>query len=90
MGWFKKRPVVIEAVKIPIIGELDEEAKRFLNVPQIRPLTGGAYRVETKEGPLIAYRGSWIIRGLAGEYYPCDDQVFLATYDQVEPPPAER
>lgn len=27
--------------------------------------------------------GQWIIQGVKGEYYPCDDDVFRATYDEV-------
>lgn len=28
--------------------------------------------------------GEWIIRGVQGELYPCDDAVFQATYDPVD------
>lgn len=28
--------------------------------------------------------GEWIIKGVKGELYPCDDEVFAATYDPVE------
>lgn len=29
----------------------------------------------------IAIVGDWIIRGVQGEFYPCKDSVFAATYD---------
>lgn len=28
-------------------------------------------------------KDQWIIRGLVGEYYPCDHDVFLNTYEEV-------
>jgi hypothetical protein len=30
--------------------------------------------------------GWWIIRGVAGEFYPCEPTIFLKTYDHVEEP----
>lgn len=30
------------------------------------------------------YTGNWIIRGVRGEFYPCADDVFRATYEPVE------
>jgi hypothetical protein len=32
-------------------------------------------------------RGQWIIRGLKGEFYPCDDEVFRSSYTEVEEVP---
>jgi hypothetical protein len=28
--------------------------------------------------------GDWIITGIAGEHYPCKDEIFKATYERVE------
>lgn len=28
--------------------------------------------------------GQWIIKGIQGEFYPCDDQVFHDTYEEVK------
>lgn len=33
----------------------------------------------------IATEGDWIIRGVAGEFYPCKPSIFEATYERVEP-----
>lgn len=41
-------------------------------------------KVKTKEGVLEAPVGSYIIRGIEGEYYPCDPQIFHKTYEPVE------
>jgi len=38
-------------------------------------------RIPTLEGTMIASVGDWIIRGVAGEYYPCKAEIFDATYE---------
>jgi hypothetical protein len=37
--------------------------------------------VETLEGTMTASVGDWIIRGTAGEFYPCKPDIFAALYD---------
>jgi acyl carrier protein len=39
--------------------------------------------IGTLEGEHIASPGDWIIRGVAGEIYPCKPTIFAATYDPV-------
>ena len=43
---------------------------------------GPAYLViRTLEGNMRADVGDWIIKGVAGEFYPCKPDIFAATYD---------
>ena len=44
----------------------------------------GALLIATLEGVMKANCGDWIIRGVAGEFYPCRGDVFEATYEPVE------
>lgn len=37
----------------------------------------------TLEGEMIAAPSWWIIKGVQGEFYPCDPNVFEATYEAV-------
>jgi hypothetical protein len=39
--------------------------------------------IPTLEGVLLAIEDDWIIRGVAGEYYPCKPDIFDATYEAV-------
>ncbi|MHC5719636.1 MAG: hypothetical protein ACYTX0_48240, partial [Nostoc sp.] len=39
--------------------------------------------LQTLEGTMAANPGDWIIRGVANEFYPCKNEIFLATYDLV-------
>lgn len=33
---------------------------------------------------VLTQTGDWIIRGVSGEFYPCRDDVFTATYEPAE------
>jgi hypothetical protein len=58
---------------------------------QLSPQCGGSrgeigsytFAVKTLEGEHIASKGDWIIKGVAGEFYPCKPDIFAATYDAV-------
>jgi hypothetical protein len=39
--------------------------------------------VPTLEGDMCASVGDWVIRGVQGEFYPCKDPIFRATYESV-------
>lgn len=40
--------------------------------------------IPTLEGLMVGKEGDWIIRGVAGELYPCKPEIFEATYEVVE------
>ena len=56
-----------------------------------RPVVVQAYRYEgttplpisTLEGTIVASPGDWIITGVAGETYPCKDEIFRQTYEAL-------
>ncbi len=39
------------------------------------------FEVETMEGTLQGKKGDWLMRGVNGELYPCDREIFEKTYD---------
>ena len=39
------------------------------------------FEVETMEGTMRGQAGDYLIRGVAGEMYPCKKSIFEATYD---------
>ena len=39
--------------------------------------------IATLEGEMIAKPGDWIIRGVAGEFYPCKPEIFAETYEEM-------
>ncbi len=61
MTHYRKKPVVIDAVRITEKTE-----------------------IQTREGTLYGYPGEWLITGVKGEKYPCGDEIFRATYENVD------
>ena len=43
-----------------------------------------AFTVETLEGTMEGKAGDFLIAGIKGEMYPCDRDVFLATYEFID------
>lgn len=91
---FRKKPVVIEAVrydgewktiidwmeKLVAPGEL---LFPFGTEPPITATSSGKLSIRTLEGTMTADIGDWIIRGIKGEFYPCSPDIFEATYERV-------
>lgn len=49
----------------------------------IDPATGDLI-IRTLEGDMRVEPGDWIIKGVAGEFYPCKPDIFEQTYEAVE------
>jgi hypothetical protein len=95
---WRKKPVVIEAVKVPM-REYADAPMVFEDVPEwlSEAIHCGRIRAEfrsedyyyfviaTLEGDMTASPGDMIIRGVKGELCPCKPDIFTATY---EPAPA--
>lgn len=78
MPFYRKRPVVIEAVQFD--GDNFEEVLELLGEIVIN--TGdNTLSISTLEGDMRANIGDWIIKGVASEGYPCRNDVFLRTYE---------
>lgn len=84
MAKFRKRPVVVEAVQF---------TEENINV-MVPWLTSGCawgigrneqdqmvLTINTLEGAMTANTGDYIIKGVKGEFYPCREDIFLATYE---------
>lgn len=84
---YRKKPVVIEAVRL----EHDEnsilECVDFLGcgtetsvfgrkstIQQV--ISNGGIKIETLEGIMTASFGDYIIKGINGEFYPCKPDIF--------------
>ena len=77
---FRKKPVVIEAVKWD--GNLTTIEN--LGIPECsQDLGSKTLQIQTLEGEMTAQVGDWIIKGVQGEFCPCKPDIFEATYDKV-------
>lgn len=85
---YRKRPVVIDAWQWN--GKTIGDARRFcevINLPEWGIGNNGkttGLAIPTLEGVMIASKGDYIIRGVAGEFYPCKPDIFEATYEKIE------
>lgn len=43
----------------------------------------GELMIRTLEGDMRVKYGAWVIRGVQGEFYPCDPDIFEQTYDRA-------
>ena len=83
MAQFRKKPVVIEA-------------KQWIGHARKMPIPPAPYHLlrqhgwptrrwelRTLEGWCTLTPNDWVIRGIAGEYYPCKPDIFAATHEGV-------
>jgi hypothetical protein len=89
---FRKRPVVIEAFQVPDNGEVSGHGaiRDFFErhgFKAFRLSETKGYDIGTLEGTMHASPGDWIIRGVAGEFYPCKPDIFAVTYEQIDEVP---
>lgn len=82
MPYFRKKPVVIEAVRLDKSSSA-AELLALLEGTRWRPDTDGLY-ITTLEGEMKVGWGDWIIQGVAGEVYPCKPDIFAMTYEPEE------
>jgi hypothetical protein len=92
---FRKKPVVIEAIQFtgtwpPIVEWLEAigDGGMAFQPGEPPPIEmhpdANALLIPTLEGTMRADVGDWVIRGLAGEFYPCKPEIFAATYQLGE------
>ena len=84
---FRKKPVVIEAVRY-LPGETCQDVADFMGVDHDERdcFDDAEWAIETLEGLIFAQPGDWIIRGIQGEFYPCKPDIFDATYEAASSP----
>jgi hypothetical protein len=48
------------------------------------PFTVRHLIIMTLEGDMLARAGWWVIKGVQGEFYPCDPDIFSKTYEAAD------
>lgn len=77
---YRKRSVVIDAVQW--LGDMNAvQAVHGTQFPTYGEGISGALRIRTLEGDHRCDLGDWIIKGVAGEFYPCKPEIFVQTYE---------
>jgi hypothetical protein len=97
MPQFRKKPVVIEARRVPkyegglISAYLDEtialsewcHGTSHMMHDEDDHDHPNHILIPTLEGDHMALPGDWIIKGVKGEFYPCKPDIFEQTYEEV-------
>ncbi|TGB13856.1 hypothetical protein [Streptomyces sp. MZ04] len=90
MARYRKKPVEIEARQLDgtvesanrILGWIGTNGGDAKRAHTTKPQLGLV--IHTLEGNMRAEPGDWIIKGVAGEFHPCRDDIFRATYEAVD------
>ena len=83
MGFYRKKPVVIQAIEWKWTN--DSEIKKFIgeNAKYESSSDDFILIIHTLEGDMKASVGDYIIKGVNGEFYPCKPDIFAKTYEPV-------
>lgn len=84
---YRKNPIMVDAWQWT--GQTMGDAQKFYkknglpnwSMASIGGRTG--LLIRTLEGDILCERGDWIIRGIAGEFYPCKPGIFETMYERV-------
>jgi len=83
---FKKEGIVIDAIQLNR-GNIAKVCE-FLGIPDMdnswRTMNPLRIDVETPEGTKKANELDWIIRGVEGEYYTCEPDIFEQSYEKED------
>lgn len=77
---FRKKPIAIDAIQIDA-GNVDEMIR--LATWCGGRVVGDAIVIDTLEGEMRGADRDWIIKGVAGEFYPCKPDIFAASYENI-------
>lgn len=85
MARYRKKPVEITAVKLEYTTQSQDDiidwARDYDTVITKGP--DGGLNIPTLEGVMKATTGDYIIKGVAGEFYPCKPEIFEQTYERI-------
>ncbi|MGL5512287.1 MAG: hypothetical protein ACRDBM_03485 [Sporomusa sp.] len=86
---YRKKPVVIDAIQWDgtNLSEIEEFFGEDLKDFEVITWLGASdvvMKIHTLEGVHNCSRGDYIIKGVAGEFYPCKPDIFHDTYELAE------
>ena len=79
---YRKKPVIVEAV-IWTGNNIDEVKELAKNAVENIIFVNNNLYIETLEGRMNVSVGDYVIKGIAGEFYPCKPDIFKETYETV-------
>ena len=93
-GYFSKIPVVIQAMQYDgtdrSAGDIIQWTCKSSTPAEISKGELRVKTLESAEGSHVVSIGDWVIRGVAGEHYPCKPDIFDRTYREERGYPYDR
>lgn len=95
MSFYRKKPVIIEAIQwdgtnlkevTQFLGIHPEKSKwydTFQDYVDHIKRKGDSFHIFSIKGNMTTNLGDYVIKGLDGEFYPCNPDVFQKTYETV-------
>jgi len=88
MAFYRKKPVIIEAIQWLGEESFDElykftDADNNYGIVGMKNGRGDIAQITTLEGVMDAQPGDFIIKGVQGEFYLCKTDIFEKTYEKV-------
>lgn len=88
---YRKKPGEVEAMRfdgtVSSAAEIMAWGLRFPGPGRIGATTDSrgdqVLVIHTLHGPTTAIAGDWVVRGSAGDFWPCQPYIFDATYEAV-------
>lgn len=85
---FRKKPVEIQAIEYDGTPERNREIidwTRGSETPAFMDdMDHRTLKIRTLEGDHTVSLGDFVIRGVAGEFYPCKPDIFANSYEEVK------
>lgn len=78
---YVKKPVEIEALQYD--GRNYDEVFLFTNGTSSYESIENRLTIPTLEGKMLVSVGDYVIKGVRGEFYPCKEEIFRETYEEV-------
>ena len=85
MPFFRKKPVVVEAIQYTgeNIKEIIIFTKGKSKIHNAQDELSQMLVITTLEGNMVISKGNWVIKGVKGEFYSCDPEIFNITYEKT-------
>ena len=83
---YRKKPVEVEAVqwtRNDAPSKIIDFTNHLVQIDDVEEVFKVYDRLHNEWIPF--YWDDWIIKGVQGEFYPCREDVFAATYEEVRP-----
>lgn len=86
---YKRKPIIVEAIQWD--GTFDSAmiifdwiVRNSGNIEMKKLTAGISLKIKTLEGYMVISKKDWVIKGTAGEFYPCKPDIFKNGYSELE------